>query len=244
MPNALSNFAFSLPRPYKDGPEHPGHIQIYLGGTVGKGAQMKSHKMFGLVTLSAMMVMALVGAPSAMATGSTALCASEAATCASPITHVHETSIGKMKILSSLPTIECNVLFLGDTPNGGLGHPLVITGKFTYSSCNNFCSVNEPIGTEAKLEILKELGVELASSKFGSWLIHVSCPFMNCFYTGSALEGDVRGPLNSPASANGSSKIGEQEASKGEKEGEEEAGCPLAFLDITTTPLSATYLSS
>jgi len=197
---------------------------------------VKPIKMFGLAALAALMAMAFVGASSAMAS-STALCATEGATCASPITHVHETSVGKAKLLSSLPTIECNALFLGDAV-AGLASPVVINGKFTYSSCNNFCSVNEVTGTEAQVKILKEVGSELASVT-GEGEVHVSCPFINCVYNGEGLEGDARGPLNSPASANGSVVISAQETNK------VSGSCPeSAFLDITTTPLSATYLSA
>jgi hypothetical protein len=198
---------------------------------------VKQIKMFGLAALAALMAMAFVGASSAMATGSTALCATEASPCASPITTIHETSVGKAKLLSTLPTIECNVLFSGTAANGGLGQPLVINGVFKYSSCNNFCTVEEVKGTEAKIEVLKT-ATELASVN-GEGEVHVTCPFINCVYNGEGLEGDARGPLNSPASANGSVVISGQETNK------VSGSCPeAAFLDITTTPLSATYISS
>ena len=197
---------------------------------------MKPIKMFGLAALAALMAMAFVGASSAMAS-STALCATEGATCASPVTHVHETSVGKAKLLSSFPTIECNVLFLGEVAEG-LASPVVINGIFTYFSCNNFCSVSEVAGTEAKVEVLKEVGFELASVTYERE-VHFTCPFINCVYNGEGLEGDARGPLNSPASANGSVAISGQEMNR------VSGSCPEPMiLDITTTPLSATYLSA
>jgi hypothetical protein len=214
---------------------------------------MKPIKMF-VLTLAALMAMAFVGASSTMAE-STALCGVEESPCSegNSITHIHETSVGKAKLKSSLPTIECNVLFLGDSflwwieINGvrfvkaqRLANPLFIVGNFTYSSCNNFCSVKEENGP-AEIKVLKT-GSELASlvppGSGGEGLIHVSCPFINCNYTGTGLEGHGLGPLTS-SQPNGSVVITEQETEK------ESGSCPEeAFLTITTTPLSATYIST
>ena len=214
---------------------------------------MKPNKAFAIAVPAALMAMAFVWASSAMAE-STALCASEQATCSSPVTHVHETSVGRAKLKSSLPTIECNVLFLGDSfqwwieiegvryvETQQLGNPLLIVGDFTYSSCNNFCSVKEENGP-VEIKVLKTAS-ELASlatlGSGGEGLVHVSCPFINCSYTGTGLEGHGLGPLTS-SQANGAVVITEQETNK-ETGGEI---CPEeAFLTITTTPLSATYIS-
>jgi len=196
---------------------------------------MNQLKMFGLAALAALMAMAFVGASSAMAEG-TSLCSADESTCASGniITHVHETSVGKAKLLSSLPTIECTALFLGDTLSG-TDAPLVINGKFTYSSCNNFCTVTEVSGTEAKVEVLKtasELGAVTGEGE-----VHVSCPFINCTYNGEGLEGHALGPLTS-SSENGNVNISGQETNK------VSGSCPeTAFLDITTTPLVKTYIA-
>jgi hypothetical protein len=196
---------------------------------------VKAIKMFSLAALAALMAMAFVGASSAMATGSTALCASEQETCTSPVTHVHEVSVGKAKFKSSLPTIECTVLFLGDALNSGLGNPLVIHGKFTYTSCNNFCSVKEE-AANATIEVLRTAS-ELVSVTFER-LLNLKCPFINCNYSGTGLEGHGLGPLTS-SQANGSVVITEQSVEK------ESGSCPEeTFLTITTTPLSATYIST
>ena len=195
---------------------------------------MKPIKMFGLAALAALMAMAFVGASSAMAEH-TSLCATESELCASPITHVHETSVGKGVLKSKLPTIECNVLFLGDALESGLGNPLVIHGQFTYSSCNNFCTVKEETAN-ATIEVLKS-GSELASVT-GEGLVNVKCPFINCNYIGTGLEGHALGPLTS-SQANGSVVLTEQNTEK------ESGSCPEeAFLTLTTTPLSKTYIST
>jgi len=193
---------------------------------------MKHVKMLGLAALAALMAMAFVGASSAMAEA-TALCTSEASECVG-ITHVHETSVGKAKLKSSLPTIECNVLYLGDTENPS-SNPLIIKGTFTYSSCNNFCSVKEENGP-TKLKVLKT-GEELASVT-GEGLVHVSCPFINCNYIGTGLEGDAKGALKSTKeNPNGEVTLTEQNTEK------ESGSCPEeAFLTITTTPLKPTYI--
>ena len=187
--------------------------------------------MFSLVTLAALMAMAFLGASSAMAE-STSLCSNDSKSSCTEITHVHETSVGKGKLKSSLPTIECTVLFLGDTVEGS-STPLVIEGNFTYTSCNNFCSVKEE-SPNATIEVLKTAS-ELAAVT-GEGLVHVSCPFINCNYVGEGLEGHGLGALTS-SSANGNVVITEQNIEA------ESGSCPEeAFLTLTTTPLSATYI--
>jgi hypothetical protein len=74
---------------------------------------MKPIKMFSLTALAALMAMAFLGASLAMAEPTT-LCSEDITEC-EPITHVHEESVGHALILSSFTTVECEVLFLGDT---------------------------------------------------------------------------------------------------------------------------------
>jgi hypothetical protein len=196
---------------------------------------MKPIKMFGLAALAALLAMAFVGVSSAMA-GSTRLCKTDESPCKAEnaVTHVHETSVGKGKLKSKLPTIECTVLFLGDTLEGD--SPLVIHGQFTYSSCNNFCKVKEET-PNATIEVLRTAS-ELASVT-GEGLVNVNCPFINCDYVGTGLEGHGLGALTS-TSANGNVVLTEQKTQK-----EEKGECPEeAFLTLTTTPLSATYIST
>jgi hypothetical protein len=68
----------------------------------------------------------------------------------------------------------------------------------------------------------------------------VECPFINCTYDGEGLEGMAKGPLNEAEGSktpNGSVVISKQ------KTHIVSGSCPEeAFLDITTTPLSATYI--
>jgi hypothetical protein len=187
-----------------------------------------------LAVLAALMAMVLIGAASAMAE-STALCKTDESPCGSKnlVTHIHETSIGKAKLKSSLPTVECLVLFLGDALEGGEGSPLIIHGQFTYTSCNNFCTVKEETA-KATIEVLRTAS-ELASVT-GEGLVRVSCPFISCDYIGEGLIGHGLGPLTS-SQANGSVVLTEQFTEN------ESGSCPeKAFLTITTTPLSATYL--
>jgi hypothetical protein len=213
---------------------------------------MNPGKLFALAVLVASTAMASGVTSSAMAE-STALCkVDEESPCQkeNQVTHVHETSVGKAVLKSSLPTIECNVLFLGDTGSSyieikgvrvvylePLTNPLFIVGNFSYSSCNNFCSVKEESTFLTELKVLK-VGAEL-DALTGKALVHVSCPFINCNYIGTGLEGHGLGPLTSKSGANGSVVLTEQNTEK------ESGSCPEeAFLTITTTPLSATYISS
>jgi hypothetical protein len=184
--------------------------------------------------LAALAATAFLGTTSAMAE-STALCTKDESPCGSKnlVTHIHETSVGKAKFKSSLPTIECTVLFLGEV--GAPGTPQLIEGNFTYSSCNNFCSFKEENGPAA-IEVLKT-ATELGSIT-GERLVHVSCPFISCNYVGTGLEGHGLGPLTS-SQANGSVVITELIIEK------ESGSCPEeTFLTLTTTPLSATYIAN
>jgi len=198
--------------------------------------KVKSIKMFGLAALAALMAMAFVGASSAMG-GGTKLCTSEA--CASTVTHVHQTTLSgeanQATLLSSVINIKCAVLFLGDTL-GSLGEPLIIHGEFTYSNCNNGCTLTEE--SESTLVEILKLGHESASLVL-EYEINLHCGFfINCTYNGEGLEGTVRGPLLS-TETNGEVSLTGQETSR------VSGFCPEhAFLDIKTTPLSATYIST
>ncbi len=198
---------------------------------------MKQIKMFGLAALAALMAMAFVGASSAMAE-ETALCKSEGVEEACPIiTHVHETTLtGKKAVLkTSIVTVECDVLFLGDMVGEGLEalNPLVIKGKFTYTNCGS-CTATEENGP-AQIKVLRE-GHETASVT-GEGLVHVECSGLNCRYTGTGLKGTAKGPLLS-TETNGEVSLTEQTTNK-------ESGlfCPsTSKLSITTTPLEKAYI--
>jgi hypothetical protein len=198
---------------------------------------VKQIKILTLTALAAMSVMTFAGAHSAMAE-STALCGSDEAVCASPVSHVHETSVGKMKLLTLSFTVECNVLFLGDTLSS-LANPLVIHGSLTYTNCST-CS-NKEAGAEASgspgIKVLK-LGHETADLT-ANFLIRVVCGPLDCTYNGVGLKGTAKGPLLA-TQANGEFSFIKQTMVK-------ELGflCPeIAQLDITTTPLTATYITN
>jgi hypothetical protein len=211
--------------------------------TSGKENEVRSLKMFGLAALAALMAMAFVGASSAMAE-STALCnedpvGTEVCPAGHLINSVHEESVGKAKLLTSLGTAECNVLFSGSI-SMTLANPLVIKGNFTYTNCTfagSGCTVTEENGS-AEIKILKE-GHETASVT-GEYLVHLVCgSSIDCSYTGAGLKATAKGPLLA-TQKNGEVTISEQPVTK-------EAGgflCPKsAKLDITTSPLSATYIT-
>jgi hypothetical protein len=206
---------------------------------------MKAIKMFGLAVLTALMAMAFVGAASAMAE-STVLCKNDESPCTegNVIAHVHETSVGKAKLLTSFGTTECNVLFLGDAAEAmEEGAGLGVIGSFTYTECTlggSNCTATEENGP-AELEVLKE-GHETGKVT-GEGLVHLVCgKSIDCSYNGTGLTGTAKGPLLSAQTPdNGEVSLSEQSTTK-------EAGgflCPkTAKLDITTTPLVATYVST
>jgi hypothetical protein len=194
---------------------------------------MNRIKLLSLVVTAVWAVTALIGT-SAMAE-STALCETDpgAEACSTLVTHAHSTSVGKAKMLSSSLNVECDVLFLGTV--GALGSPQLIEGSFTYSNCNNGCTIGEENGPSL-IEVLRT-GHETAAG-FGEGLMHVNCSgFINCRYNGVGLKSTSKGPLLS-TQANGEGSIQEQAVNK-------ESGtlCPsTGKLDITMTALNATYI--
>jgi hypothetical protein len=203
---------------------------------------VKPIKMLGLAALAALMAMAFVGASSAMAE-STALCTADESPCAAgnQVSHVHETTLSGAlaTLLSSAGNVSCDVLFLGDTTGGNLGNPLRITGNFTYTSCTrsgSSCTVTEVNGP-VEIRVLKE-GHETGKVT-GEGEVNVHCGFfINCTYNGEGLAGTAKGPLLS-SETNGSVSLSEQTTHKVSG-----SFCPeTAKLDITTTPLAATYIS-
>jgi len=188
-----------------------------------------------LATLAAISAVLFI-APGFAAAEETALCKADESPCSAGnlISHVHETSVGKAQLLSE-PTVECDVLFLGDTV-AETSAPLHISGKFTYTNCNNSCVATEENGPSL-IAVLKT-ATEL-SSVTGEGLVKLNCffGFFKCAYNGEGLIAHGTGPLTS-SQKNGSVVIEEQETKI------ESGTCPeSAFLDITTTPLSATYIS-
>jgi hypothetical protein len=184
------------------------------------------------------MAMAFVGTSSAMAE-STTLCSTDPASSCTDITHVHEASVGKATLLTSFGSVECNVLFLGNVTTAGVD-PLTIEGTFTYTNCTfagSSCTATEENGP-SEIKVSKE-GHEKGKVT-GEGLVHLVCgSSIDCSYNGVGLAGAAKGPLLS-TQANGEVTLSEQSTTK------ETGGflCPKsAKLDITTSPLTATYLS-
>jgi hypothetical protein len=119
----------------------------------------------------------------------------------------------------------------------------VIDGTFTYTNCTfagSSCTATEENGP-AEILILKE-GHETGKVTY-ELLIHLVCgSSIDCSYNGTGLVGTAKGPLLSAQTPdNGEVSLSEQSLTK------ETGGflCPKTTkLDITTSPLSATYISS
>ena len=211
---------------------------------------MKLIKMLGLAALAVLMAMAFAGSSTAMAE-STALCKlyvvglpGEQCPTGELISHVHEVSVGKGVVLSSLVTIECEVLFLGDVVSANnLGNPLEILGHFTYpmTGCETtggtLCELEET-GTHAIIKDLK-LGQELADVT-DTFEMNAHCgAFINCKYTGAALLGHGLGPFTG-LPLNGQTTLTEQVLLKARG-----TLCPKTTkLDLTTSPLEHTFIAN
>ena len=206
---------------------------------------MKPTKMLGLAALGALMAMAFVGASSAMAS-STQLCTTDTTPCGGAVTHVHETTLlgSPALFLNSLGNIKCDVLFLS-TSVGALASPQIIEGAFTYS----LCSRKKPFGGEEsctaleknfppRLKVLREGHETARVTDEGE--IEIRCgSLIQCTYSLFFAQGTAHGPLLS-FETNGETAISEQTLAKTSG-----AFCPeTGNLDITTTPLIATYISS
>jgi hypothetical protein len=204
---------------------------------------MKSIKMIGLAAFAALLVVALVGASSAMAEN-TQLCKADETPCAAGnvVSHVHEQTLtgAPATLLSSLGNVLCTALFLGDTL--GLGAPLVIHGHFTYSNCvrhkaaggTENCTVSE-VSTDSLINVLR---IEHEGAQVtGTGKVNVHCgPFINCTYNGTGLVGTATGPLLS-SFENGDVTISGQTTTK------ESGLCPeTGLLDISTMPLEKVYI--
>ncbi len=197
---------------------------------------MRTIKSIGLTALAALAAVEPVGASSAMAEGRTALCKVDQTTCAAGnlITTVHEESVGKVILLSSALSIECNVLFSGTAT---LGNPATITGQFIYNSCNNSCTITEQ-SASSTISVLR-LGHELAdATRKGEVKMNCLFGFLKCVYNGAGLQGHALGPLLS-TQPNGEVRI------EGQKIQIVSGSCPAeVFLDLLMTPLEPTYISS
>lgn len=210
---------------------------IRSGSVEEKGSKVKPIKMLGLATLAALAALAFIGASSAMALH-TQLCRADESLCSpgNVVSHLHEETLIKAKLLSSLGTIECNVLFIGDTL--GLGQPLLAHGYYILTECirgSEGCTATE-VSSDAlriRLRTGHETGEETIEVEF-----KIRCGiFINCVYNGENLKGTVTGPLLSTF-ANGDVTFTEQTLNK------VSGICPATGkLDISMMPLDGVYLS-
>jgi hypothetical protein len=196
---------------------------------------MRLNRKFGSAALVALMAMAFLGPTSAMGE-TTALCASDQSPCKNTLTHLHATSIGKMKLVGSGLKDECDVLLLANAELG-LGAPLEGQVEFTYTNCS-VCTVVEENGP-SEVALLKE-GHETAKITLESWLVRLNCASINCRYsTTGEVIGLAKGLLLS-AQSNGEASFQEQTVSK-------ESGffCPSELeLNLSVEPLIPTSISS
>jgi hypothetical protein len=208
---------------------------------------MKVNKL-ALASVLVPLAAALATAPSAIA-NSTALCSytpvySEQCE-GSLVSHVHEATIASepAKLLTSLLTVECDVLFLGDTSGGTLGSPLKIVGNFTYTNCSDECIVWEfELAPPSVIEALKE-GHEKAKVT-GAGEVFVECgSWFECTYDGEGLKGTAKGWWLTPAAyPNGEVVISNQLLHKVPGS---DFFCPKeSKLDIIVTPLSRMLIGS
>jgi len=157
---------------------------------------MGSIKKVGLMLVTAVATMALIGVSSAMAE-TTALCKADESPCkeANQVTEVSFEANNNISILSPLEGgygYECNAALSATVSQ--LGETQTLTAQsLTYSSCNKGCTrTTEMLGTFTVLKI----GVEKAEIVANEFTVKVSCSgFSNCVYASEGLTGTLKGDL-------------------------------------------------
>jgi hypothetical protein len=198
-------------------------------------------KIVGLSCLAALTAMAMVGASTASATGSTALCTVDQTPCAAGnlVKHIHEVGTG-VKLLTNIVTVTCTGLFLGDVLSPFLANPLHIVGNFTYSGCKDAsegsCEAKE-LSASSLITVLRTAAEK--SEITGEGEVLVKCgSFLHCVYNGKSLKGEGLGALL--AAPNGEAKT--EEATTNKVSG---FLCPsTSKLDALYKPLTPTYIST
>jgi hypothetical protein len=209
---------------------------------------MKSIKIFGLTMLAALTSIAFIGTSPAGAE-STALCTVDESVCSAGhmVTSLHEVSIGKIKILNSIGTVECDALFSGKA--GPLAGFQEVNGSFTYSSCKlggSSCTVKD-VGALGSTLVFSKWVHETATvtGRGGEGEVYVECGFgIKCeFASNNLVQGTAKGPLlSSFFNTNGEIVFSEQSL---EVRYVGSLFCPkTAKLDMSLAPLSAIYISS
>lgn len=212
-------------------------------GLHGEGRGKVGFKTLGLVALATLAAIVLVRSPS-WAAASIALCDSDAGggthgQCPSGhrLRHLHEASVGKAALLTSIFSVECSALFLGDvlSPNGSAAS-LWIEGSFTYSNCTEGCILTEET---VPTELIVERQGSRIVNRIGYDLLHVNCSgFSNCTYKKPSTYGVRRDPSSSKQ-PNGEMTFYRQVTRK-----ESGALClDSARLDLVTTPLQPAYIT-
>jgi hypothetical protein len=156
--------------------------------------------MLGVAAVAAALAMAFIGSSAAMAEVG-ALCGTDPAggACASPLTHVHYIAT-TLKLKTPVLTVTCEALYLGDALSG-LAAPLVIHGNYTFSNCNNGCTITET-SASALVFFLRE-GTELSKVTV-EYNFHVTCTeVIECTYNGEELVGHGLGGLITTAAEKG-----------------------------------------
>jgi hypothetical protein len=210
--------------------------------SVEGGNKMKSIKMIGLAAFAVLAAMAFVSVSSAMAEW-TQLCKKDQEKCeeANAIKHIHEQTLegAPAKLLTELGTVECDVLFLGDTLP--LGAPQRIHGNFTYTKCKGpfgECTIKEAVQNSSVLEVLK-LGHEFADVTYNFGVKLECSTLFKCTYEGKNLRGYGSGPLLSKPEENGGTEI--------EKQAVRKVGMGIcseeAELDLLMTSLEKVYIT-
>lgn len=183
-----------------------------------------------ILAASAIGLFAAVAPASAMGE-STQMCEADEEPCTKPAEHFH--LLGTATQLSTfLPTIKCNILFLGVTKSGLESHQ-VLKGQITFSQCNAFfCSPEEREEEPSEPSEIERVGTEL-----GWWNINAQVVW-NC--GGTCLFHiwwHFLGPLNG-GGTNGT-------LTSADKADEEFGSCPSGTtLETELKSLSPLYIKS
>jgi hypothetical protein len=159
---------------------------------------MRLIKRFGLAVMAAVAAMALVGASSASAEGTTLCNKDVVLTCSkeNQMTHVHLYDT-KALLLNNLQNVTCETLILAQVQGPLLVQSpfwLILTGNVTYTNCSGGCKAEET-GGGIELQV-QDNGSELSSVRVEGEVL-VNCALvLHCVYDGKELLGHGLGPLS------------------------------------------------
>ena len=212
---------------------------------------MRLIKILTVGAIGAVAAMALIGTTAAMAEN-TLLCEANtesetpsAEECKSP-KELHFLSVdakgekdAKVKLLSSITTVECNALIVAERTSSAAASPVVFAATLSYENCNCTVTVLE----QGTISVLKT-GTELADVTAAGFKVKVECfGLFTCDYDAENLVGHGLGAAKAGTGKKGHVTYSEDEAHLEQDLFSPFGSCPeKSFLDALFQSLTPVYV--